>query len=209
MLAKGIALAHSHTRALATALAVAVIASPIAMAGGGSTRTAPNGLVYSTASAHVVQSQPPAGSCHARHRGLYSLPDPRCTPGALNPAVTQATIGATICQRGWTSTVRPPQAITAREKRASMKAYGDGKPASAYEYDHHVSLELGGAVNDPRNLWPEPDYPNRSGFYLNPKDELEGTLKRLVCHRQLQLGEAQHLIASDWPSAYRRYVKAH
>jgi hypothetical protein len=209
MLAKGIALAHSHTHALAAALALTTLASIVAVSGAGSPRTAPNGLVYSTASAHVVQTQPPAGSCHARHGGLYSLPDPRCTPGTLNPAVTQATIGATICQRGWTSTVRPPQAITGQEKRASMKAYRAGKPASAYEYDHHVSLELGGAVNDPRNLWPEPDYPKRSGFYLNPKDELEGALKRLVCHRRLQLGEAQHLIAENWPSAYRRYVKAH
>jgi len=29
------------------------------------------------------------------------------TPGTLNPAVTQATIGATICQSGYTATVRP------------------------------------------------------------------------------------------------------
>jgi hypothetical protein len=166
-------------------------------------------LVYSTASAHVVQAQPPAGRCHARHAGLYSEPDPRCTPGALNPAVTQATIATTICRRGWTSTVRPPESITAPEKRASMAAYGNRKPASTYEYDHHVALELGGAVNDPRNLWPEPDYAKRSGFYLNPKDELETTLKQLVCHRKLRLGEAQHLIASDWASAYRRYVNAH
>jgi hypothetical protein len=166
-------------------------------------------LVYSTVSAHVVQTQPPAGSCHARHTGLFSLPDARCTPGALNPAVTQATIDVTICRRGWTSTVRPPQAITGPEKRASMKAYGHHQPVSGYEYDHHVSLELGGAVNDPRNLWPEPDYPQRSGFYLNPKDKLEGALKRLVCQRKLRLGQAQHLIASDWPSAYRRYVNAH
>lgn len=79
---------------------------------------------------------------------------------------------------------------------------------SAYEYDHHVSLELGGAVNDPRNMWPEPDYPKRSGFYLNPKDRLEQALNRLVCRRSMQLSEAQHLIAADWVSAYRRYVPA-
>ena len=41
-----------------------------------------------------------------------ALPDPARTPGALNPEVTQATIGATICVRGWTQTVRPPQAYT-------------------------------------------------------------------------------------------------
>jgi hypothetical protein len=39
-----------------------------------------------------------------------ALPDRTRTPGALNPKVTQATIGTTICVRGWTQTVRPPQA---------------------------------------------------------------------------------------------------
>ncbi|MGW4529241.1 hypothetical protein [Amycolatopsis sp. NPDC004378] len=35
------------------------------------------------------------------------LPDPACTPGALNPDVTQASIGSTICVSGWTATIRP------------------------------------------------------------------------------------------------------
>jgi hypothetical protein len=35
------------------------------------------------------------------------LPDPARTRGPLNPMVTQATIGSTICFRGWTQTVRP------------------------------------------------------------------------------------------------------
>jgi hypothetical protein len=46
----------------------------------------------------------PPTSCAARG----ALPDPACTPGALNPDVTPATIGATICMSGWTATVRPP-----------------------------------------------------------------------------------------------------
>jgi hypothetical protein len=164
-----------------------------------------SGLAYSTASAHAVQRQPHAGSCHAIGSGLYARPDPRCTPGALNPAVTQASIGSTICRSGWTSSVRPPQSVTAPEKLASMGAYGDGRLTSSFEYDHDVPLELGGAVNDPRNLWPEPDYPTRSGFYLNPKDHLERALNRLVCGGQLSLAQAQRLIATDWASAYRRY----
>jgi hypothetical protein len=129
----------------------------------------------------------------------------RCTPGALNPAVTQATLSSTICRGGWTSTVRPSESITRREKLASMSAYGDGSSTSAFEYDHDVPLELGGAVNDPRNLWPEPDYAARSGFYLNPKDRLERALNRLVCARAMSLSHAQRLIATDWVSAYRRY----
>jgi hypothetical protein len=166
---------------------------------------APSGLLYSSASAATVQRQPAAGSCHAIGSGLYERPDPRCTPGAVNPAVTQATIGSTICRSGWTSTVRPPESITEPEKFASMRAYGITGSASGYEYDHDVPLELGGAVNDPRNLWPEPDYASRDGFYLNPKDHLELALKHLVCDGALSLAQAQRAIAGNWPAAYSRY----
>ncbi|HTQ67456.1 MAG TPA: hypothetical protein VMI13_02070 [Solirubrobacteraceae bacterium] len=163
------------------------------------------GLAYSHASGSVVQPQPHAGSCHTRGSLLYELPDPHCTPGALNPAVTQSTIGSTICRSGWTTRVRPPESVTEPEKLADMRSYGTSSPASAYEYDHLVSLELGGAVNDPRNLWPEPDYATRAGFYLNPKDHLERALNRLVCRGQMSLARAQLLIARNWVSAYREY----
>jgi len=185
---------------------IAALATPLAAApaspSSGTGVSAPSGLAYSTASPHVVQRQPPGGSCRARGAGIYSRPDPRCTPGALNPAVTQATIGSTICHSGWTSTVRPRESITEPEKLGSMRAYGDRGRPSSYEYDHEVPLELGGALNDPRNLWPEPDYPGVSrSFYLNPKDKVERTLNRLVCAGKMPLSRAQRLIASDWVSA--------
>jgi hypothetical protein len=150
---------------------------------------------------------PTRTACHAQGSGPYSRPDPSCTPGALNPDVTQGTIDSTICRSGWTSTVRPPESITGPEKLASMDAYGVSGPASAYEYDHYVPLDLGGAVNDARNLWPEPDYPgaSRSTFYRNPKDKLEWALNRLVCDGHMPLAQAQRMIATDWVSAYRRY----
>lgn len=183
---------------------LALIAAAAIAIGGTAARSAPSGLLYSTASARVVQSQPAAGSCHAVGRGLNQRPDRRCTPGAANPAVTQATIGSTICRSGWTATVRPAESVTEPEKLASLRAYGEA-PASRYEYDHFVPLELGGAVNDPRNLWPEPDYPQRRGFYLNPKDRLESTLKRLVCDGRLTLASAQREIAANWVTAMARY----
>jgi len=190
---------HAH---IAAALTLSIALAP---AGAGATRTAPSGLAYSTASAYVRQRQPQPGSCHAVGTGLYSRPDPRCTPGAVNPAVTPAGIGSTICRSGWTATVRPPETVTEPEKLVSMAAYGVRGPASAYEYDHLVPLELGGAVNDPRNLWPEPDYAYASGFYKNPKDHLEDSLRRLVCDGAIGLYQAQRAIASDWVSAYHRY----
>jgi hypothetical protein len=112
----------------------------------------------------------------------------------LNPAVTQDTIDQTICKRGWTSTVRPSTSVTEPEKLASLAAYGDGGSPGDYEYDHLVSLELGGAVNDPRNLWPEPD------GSPNPKDSVENALHRMVCDGEITLAEAQHIIATDWVS---------
>ena len=148
----------------------------------------------SSASAHSVQAQPTPGSCHAKGSGLYVEPDPTCTPGSLNPTVTQATIGQTICVSGWTETVRPSESVTEPEKLASLAAYGDGSSGHEYEYDHLVSLELGGALNDPRNLWPEP------GASPNPKDTVENDLHRMVCDGQLLLAQAQHIIATNWVS---------
>jgi hypothetical protein len=183
---------------------IRLVSLTLALTGASVTSRAPSRLAYSTASGHVVQRQPAPGSCHAIGSGLYSRPDPRCTPGAVNPAVTQATIGSTICRSGWTSIVRPAESITEPEKFASMAAYSARGSASAYEYDHDVPLELGGAVNDPRNLWPEPDYATRSGFYLNPKDRLENVLKRTVCRGAMTLAQAQRIIASNWVAAYNQ-----
>lgn len=88
--------------------------------------------------------------------------------------------------------MRPPESVTEPEKQASMAAYGDTGPLSVYEFDHFVPLELGGAVNDPRNLWPEP------GATPNPKDSVENDLRSQVCDGQLTLAAAQHAIVANW-----------
>ncbi len=180
------------------ALAAAAVVAPVVAVAA----SAPG---VSSASAHKVQPQPKAGSCHARGSGLFELPDRRCTPGLRNPAVTPKTIHATICASGWTSRVRPPEAITEQEKRASMAAYGDRGRISAYEYDHLIPLELGGAVNAAGNLWPEPDYANHTGYYANPKDHLESALNHLVCAGKMPLITAQELIDGNWVAAYRKF----
>jgi hypothetical protein len=113
------------------------------------------------------------------------LASPALTPGSLNPDVTQATIGATICVRGWTKTVRPPQSYTTPLKLRQMQAYGERGPPSSYQEDHLISLELGGNPTDPRNLWPEP-YPRASDV-----DRIENDLNAKVCSGELTLVEAQ------------------
>lgn len=129
------------------------------------------------------------------------MPDPLRTPGKLNPAVTTATMGQTICVPGWSAMIRPPAAYTSRLKRRQLNAhYQGGTHPVDYEEDHLVPLSLGGHPKDPANLWPEP-WPSAI-----VKDRLEVRLHNLVCDGQLPLAEAQHEIALDWKAAYEKYV---
>jgi hypothetical protein len=135
-----------------------------------------------------------------------ALPDPARTPGAVNQAVTQETIGGTICKRGWTRTVRPPWQYTSALKRRQIREWGyDDQLMADYEEDHLVPLSLAGSADDPDNLWPEP-FVTLDGWDAVHKDQLELTLNHLVCSGRLSLDEAQRAIATDWIAAYRRFV---
>jgi hypothetical protein len=167
----------------------------LAVAGGASA------FVVSHVSSKVVQPQPPRGSCHMSGRSPYNTPDTHCTPGALNAAVRQGTIGKTICRSGYSSSIRPSTSVTEPEKLASMRAYGLHRSPSSYEYDHLISLELGGAANDSRNLWPEP------GGSPNLKDKVEDYLHTRVCDGRMTLAVAQRVIALHWVTFYKRHIK--
>jgi hypothetical protein len=149
---------------------------------------------------------PAAGTCHGGPAADgRPLPDPACTPGAVDGTVTQANLGSTLCRPGgYTSSVRPPESITEPFKYSVMRAYGDGGSAGGYELDHLVPLELGGS-SDTRNLWPEPDDHPSAGV-ANSKDPVESQLHDLVCAAvgggpYLPLASAQRLIAADWTTA--------
>jgi hypothetical protein len=113
------------------------------------------------------------------------LPDPRLAPGVINPAVTQANIGKTICVRGWTKTVRPPESYTTALKVAQMREYRLPGSTSNYQEDHLISLEMGGSPTDPRNLWPEP-YPRAAAV-----DKIENELNAKICSGKLTLAQAR------------------
>jgi hypothetical protein len=91
--------------------------------------------------------------------------------------------------------IRPPASITEIEKRENAAAYGYTGSLKDVEYDHLVPLELGGDLNDPRNLWIEP------GASPNPKDGVESRLHELVCEGRVPLDTAQEAIATDWTTA--------
>jgi len=135
------------------------------------------------------------GPCRARDAGR--LPDRRCTPGAVDPAVTQADIGSTICVSGYTERVRPPESQTEAFKFDQAYPAYDIVPGTDSELDHLVPLELGGA-NDAANLWPE------AGQVPNPKDAVEDALNQAVCDGQIGLARAQRAIARNWETAESR-----
>jgi hypothetical protein len=154
---------------------------------------------------YTIQPQPAPRSCHYGYSGSYPLPDPRCTPGAINPQVTQVTIASTICSPGYTASIRPPESVTEPEKVGSADAYGYMGSLHTAEYDHLISLELGGDPNDPANLWVEPNDRAGAATTYNTKDTLENTLKRLVCSGQMTLAAARQAIATNWVAAYQQF----
>jgi hypothetical protein len=94
-------------------------------------------------------------------------------PGALNPAVTQQTIAATVCVAGWTASIRP---------RLPTRP--------GFQHDHVVSLVLGGSPTDGANLWFQPLAQARLD------DVVETLLARLVCKREMTLAVAQRIIVA-------------
>jgi hypothetical protein len=175
---------------LAVALAAAAVLTACSPA---DAVTTVHGLKQVHDPGHVTGTIP--GQCAYQDAG--QLPDPSCTPGSIDPAVTQADIRSTICRPGYTKTVRPPESQTEAFKfDVAYPAYGVPR-AEKTELDHLVSLELGGS-NDATNLWPEsPPTPN-------PKDAVEDALHAAVCSGRVSLAAAQTAIASDWTTAEKR-----
>lgn len=133
-----------------------------------------------------------------------ALPHPDLTPGAIDPSVTQSNIASTICKPGYTGNVRPSEYYTNQIKLKLLPLYGHhtDNPLD-FELDHLISLEIGGAPADEKNLWPEP-YAGTWG--ARKKDVVERKLNRLVCNGKISLRKAQSAISTDWIAAYKLYV---
>jgi hypothetical protein len=137
-------------------------------------------------------------TCIAQHAFAQSAP----VPGVVNPAVTQANIGSTICVHNWTKTIRPPASYTNKLKAKQMGALGLTGDPHAFEEDHLISLEIGGNPTDPENLWPQPWHGSANAHH---KDRLENLLHKLVCSGRESLIDAQHEIATDWIASYEKH----
>lgn len=145
------------------------------------------------------------------------LPDPICTPGDTDPAVTQDNIQQTICVSGYSKTVRPPVSVTGPMKETVGKEYALTIPMNVVEGDHLISIELGGCPGPNRgcqfqsNFWDEPwcSFTDTCSFtdqkatdfsYMGAKakDCIENCLHKRVCSGQMQLADAQQGIAANW-----------
>jgi hypothetical protein len=131
------------------------------------------------------------------------LPDSSCTPGAIDPKVTQSNINQTICVSGYTTTVRPSTSYTNNLKTQQIKAYGYSDTSlSSYEEDHLIPLEIGGSPTDPANLWPEP---YNITYGARAKDKVENYLHAQICSGAMTLAEAQKQDATNWESVYNSH----
>jgi hypothetical protein len=125
------------------------------------------------------------------------VPDPRLTPGAVR-RISEKDVCATE------STGRATLVPAAFGQRI-FDEYGIHNPQSrAYELDYLITPELGGS-DDIRNFWPQPY--SSTGWNSHVKDALENHLHELVCSNQISLATAQHELATNWVSAYKKYFK--
>jgi hypothetical protein len=113
--------------------------------------------------------------------------------GRINPAVNPTNVQSTICTRGYTATVRPPESVTKTVRR--QMAAAAGVDPTTVVLDHLVPLEGGGApgsLTDRRNFLLQP----KSVSYV--KDRLENVMHADVCSGRVPLRTAQAAMATDW-----------
>lgn len=119
---------------------------------------------------------------------------------ALNPDVSQSTIQQTICQKGYSSTVRPSTTYTNPIKFRLMRQAGiPESDKSVWALDHRIPISLGGHARKLENLQLLTAKEN------SRKSRIEVKLLCYVCVGQMPLSQAQQEIAGGWQAAYRRY----
>jgi hypothetical protein len=125
----------------------------------------------------------------------------RATPRmSLTPGAIRIVTRSEVCEAGPSER---PRVVPASVRRQVFEEYGMTlAKADAFEVDYLVTPELGGA-EDIRNLWPEPY--SATIWNARVKDALEERLHEMVCSGQIDLATAQHDLATDWISAYKKY----
>jgi hypothetical protein len=144
---------------------------------------------------------PPPQGCATRTSNGFPIPDPNCTPGAVDPTVTIAMLRnpsfTTRCVRD-VATNPEEKAATYRWYNLLFPSNNSGQ-SQICELDHLISLELGGA-DTLDNIWPQcgPSGVSLPQRFFKEKDAVENFLAMQVRQGRMELGVAQMGIATDW-----------
>jgi hypothetical protein len=136
-------------------------------------------LALPAACGPTVAPQEPEGG------GGIQRPIEEATPGKVLTTRT-----GDVCTPGWSSEHR--EYLRVGEKRQVLAAYGLPSTTKPSEWDHLISLELGGD-NGPENIWPMLNHDQDQR-----KDRLENSLHRQVCDGEISLEQAQREIEEFW-----------
>lgn len=153
----------------------------------------------------------PPNGCTTRMSNGFTLPDPTCTPGAINPTLNADVLRnpafRTCCVRN-NATTEQQKASTYDWYHITHPTHNTGQSQTS-ELDHLVSLELGGA-DTLDNIWPQCGPPEVAlgDRYFKQKDMVENYLAAQVKAGSIDLGDAQEGIANDW-TQYLEAAKAH
>lgn len=156
---------------------------------------------------------PPGQTCRTdlRKNG-FPVPDPACTPGAINPTLTVDVLKDASFKTGCVRDQATAEAHSAQPeerpgpaKTDTYEWYGVSRPEDnqgrkqTCELDHLISLELGGA-DTLDNIWPQCGPPGVAldERFFKEKDTVENFLAWMVKGGKMDLVDAQKGIASDW-----------
>ena len=139
--------------------------------------------------------------CKTGTKRGFPTPDPKCTPGAINPTVTLDVLKNPAFRTGC---VRDCATLEA-DKNATYGLYSIKHPSNnqgtteTCELDHLVSLELGGA-DTLDNIWPQcgPNQVALAERFFKQKDMVENFLAVRVKTGKMILADVQKGIAADW-----------
>lgn len=121
-----------------------------------------------------------------------SLPDPKCTPGAIARDLSPTDI-APVCA----ALDEPRPEVAPSVARAVLDAYGiNESDAEHYTVAYLVPPAIGGA-NDYRNIWPMPEEDDTA----TRKPQTDELVSGAVCGQRAGIQAAQYVMASDWTTA--------
>jgi hypothetical protein len=144
---------------------------------------------------------PPLQGCTTLTRNGFPIPDPSCTPGAVNPTLTIQVLRdrsfTTRCVRD--AATKPGEKAQTYDWYRLVHPSNNSGESQTCELDHLISLELGGA-DTLDNIWPQcgPSGVALSQRDFKQKDTVENFLAMQVREGRMDLSQAQKAIATDW-----------